>query len=286
VPTEWPGLSPRSAAAQASLKVFSVREWRVETDLPAEGAGLALEGADLAARWFRRLVGLPPAAPVLPAGCTFVVLSTVEAYDRVVEAEPGLSAAERQFGKRVSALPVAPEKPGDSRLVIVHRPDDLSAADACLHYAVHLLAQAWAGVQSTQAWLYEGLAAYAGIRLAGRQNTWCVQLAGTSAGAGWADRPDPAVWASEAAALLSGPDAVPARALFGASLNGLDLRMLLQSWSLVRWLVDEHPEEARALLAAMRAGAQPVEAFRVATGMTPEALDVAWPYHLLETEGL
>jgi hypothetical protein len=283
-PLRRPERSARSAYVGTPLSVWTLREWRLETDLDDEAATLALATADLGARWFREVVGVPPASALVEEGVVLVVLSTEERYLKAVEAEPGLSPAERAFARGLSAIPVPPER-GKPWVVVIQRPDGLTAADACLHYAVHLAGKAWARVESTEAWLYEGLAAYAGIRLFGTQASWCVRLEATSAAAIEPDRPDPVQWAALAARLAMGRDDVPARALFGANLNGIDGPMLVKAWSILRWMIEEHPDEARAFLEEKRAGVSSVEALRRATGLTPEDLDAAWRQHVAATEG-
>jgi hypothetical protein len=276
--------SPRSDTVGKPLAAWTLRGWRLETDLPDEAAALALETADLGARWFRELARVPQGTPVPPEGVVLVVLTTTEDYVRVIDAEPGLSPAERAFARGLSAMPIPPERDKPWAVVIL-RPDGATAADACLHYAVHLAAKSWSRIESTEAWLYEGLAAYAGIRLFETQDSWCVRLEATSAKAVEPVRPDPVEWASAAARLAFDRDDVPARALFGATLNSMDGSMVIKSWSILRWMIEEHPEEARAFLEEKRAGRSTADALYRATGLLPEDLDAAWRLHLAAIEG-
>ena len=269
--------SPRSAAAGTPLRTWSLREWRLETDLPDAEAAIALEAADLGARWFRDLVGLPPGTPVLPGVATFVVCSTPEVYRRVVDATPGLSSTERAFAARLSAFPIPHPADRGPWEVVVERGDGVNAADVCLHYAVHFLAQARFHVEAQEAWLYEGLAAYAAARLLEFHGTWCVRLEPTSARPGMPEVPDdPGEWPETVEWIVRTRDDFPLEALVGVSMNGLDGPMLAKSWSLLRWLVEEHPERARAFLEAKRAGTPTPRALTEATGLSLHDLDEAW----------
>ena len=278
--------SPRSAAAGTALRAWRLREWRLETDLPDAEAPLAIEGADLAARWFREFLGLPPGAPVLPGLGTFVVLTTPDAYRRVVDAAPGLSASERQFAARLGSFPLPHAADKGPWEVVIERPEGVSAADACLHYAVHFLMQARFHVEAQEAWLYEGFAAYAAVRLQEVHGTWCVRLEPTSARVGAPEIPEDArEWPEAVEWLARARDDFPMKGLVGVSLNGLDGPMLAKSWSMLRWLLEEHPAEARAFLDAKRAGTATPKALEAATGLSLDDFDEAWRDAVMEQGG-
>jgi hypothetical protein len=267
-----------------ALAAWRLREWRLETDLDDAAAAQALEAADLATRWFREAFGVPEGRRALPAGATFVVCRGEGLYRRVVDARAGLSSAERAFARGLGAFPF-PRGDGERAVVLIERPDGESAADACRHYAVHLLAQAHLGVESREAWLYEGLAAYA-ARLLGRvHGTWCVRLEETGT-AGFGLEPAlPETWPEGARRLAEARGDAPLRLLLGASLSGLDGAMLVKSWSLLRWLLEERPDDARLFLEARRAGVPTPSALAGATGQTLEELDQAWRAHVLAAGG-
>jgi len=271
--------SMRSATVGAPLSTWRLREWRLETDLPDEDASLVLATVDLGARWFRERFGIDLGAPVLPGDGVFVVLSTAERYALALDGEAGLSKAERAFGKGLSALPVPHEATHGPWVVVLERPDGLSAADACLHYAIHFLFQARFHVEAQEAWLYEGLAAYATLRLMGTQGTWCVRLEETSATA--VERaPSPDDWAEQVSGLVSKSADEPLRRLVGASLNELDGPMLVKAWSLLRFLLEEHGDEAVAVLEARRAGMSTEAAFATVTGLRLDDVDALWRRHV------
>ena len=69
------------------------------------------------------------------------------------------------------------------------------------------------------------------------------------------------------------------------SLNELDGPMLVKSWSVLRMLLEEHPDEARVFLEAKRWGLSSATAWRAATGLSVDLVDLAWKRHVVETEG-
>jgi hypothetical protein len=272
--------SSRSSAAGRPLSVWALRSWRLETDLDDEAATAALAAADLAERWFRATFEVEPDARLLPAGGVFVVVTSADTYRRVVDAIPGLSSAERRFAAGLGAFPVPRAKDDAPAEVVIERPDGPFAADACLHYAVHFLAQARFGVEPKDAWLYEGLAAYATRRLTSLHATWCVRLEETGGKTAGLEPAQTETWPQVAEAMAARGDDFPLRGVVGASLNGLDGTMLVKSWSLLRWLLEERLEEGRMLFAAKGAGSSSEEALRIATGLSIEALDAAWRDHV------
>ena len=275
--------SSRAALAGKDLAAWSLREWRLETDLPPEDAAAAILAADLAGRWFREFFGLEPGAPLLPGEGVFVVLSTDEGYRRVIAGTPSLSRVEREFAAGLSGYPIAHRVDAGPWEVVIQAPDADAAADAVLHYAIHFLMQAAFGVEAQEAWLYEGLAAYAAVRLNGFHNTWCVRLEETSTKPGMPAMPDdPQEWPAAVVTLVALHEDFPMRGLVGVSINGLDAGMLAKSWSILRWLLEERPDEARDFLEARRAGASTEKALLLATGVSLEAFDEEWRQHVLE----
>lgn len=225
-----------------------------------------------------------PGAPVLPGEGRFVVLSTAELYARAVEAEPGMSPAVRRFAKGLSAIPVPAEPDRGPWVVLIERPSLEFARDACVHYAMHLLFQARYHVSSEEGWLYEGLAAYATIRLLSTQASWCVRLEETTAAA--AERaPHAEAWAAQAYEAVGVGNDEPLVRLVGASLNELDGPMLVKAWSFLRFFLEEHPEEADAFLAAKRLGVRTPAAMALATGLRLEDADAAWRSAVLRALG-
>lgn len=270
-----PGEGPRSAAVGKPLAVWRLREWVLETDHDEETAAATLEAVDLAARWFRARFGVAPAAPVLPGEGRLVLLSSEELYARAVDGETGLSPAVRRFAKGLSAIPVPAEPDRGPWVVLLERPSLEFAADACVHYAMHLLFQARYHVTSDEGWLYEGLAAYATIRLLSTQASWCVRLEETSAAT--AERaPHAEAWAEQTWTTVGRGRDEPLVRLVGASLNELDGPMLVKAWSFLRFLLEEHAEEGEAFLAAKRLGLKTPQALLAATGLRLEDADAAW----------
>jgi hypothetical protein len=275
-PTVLAEPASRGPAAGTGLSVWRLREWRLETDLPAADAAEALAAADLAGRWFRETFGLDPASRVLPGEGLFVVLSTEDAYRRVIAAEPSLAPAERTFAASLGAYPLKHAADAGPWVVVAQRPDGPNAADVCLHYAVHLLAQARFRVEAQEAWLYEGLAAYAAATLLGFHGSWCIRLEDTSAHPELHVPDDPSEWPGLVEILVRLGDDFPLRGLVGVSINGLDPAMLAKSWSLVRWLLEEHRDEALAFFESKREGRPTNVALRAATGLPLDVLDEAW----------
>ena len=275
--------SKRSAAAGKDLSAWRLREWRLETDLPAADAAMAIGAVDLAARWFREFFGMEPGARVLPGEGVFVVLTTEAAYRSVIAGTSSLSKFEKEFASGLGAYPLAHKVDEGPWEVVIQRPEGSSAADACLHYAIHFLMQARFGVEAQEAWLYEGLAAYAAVRLNGVHGSWCVRLEDTSARKGKPEVPDdPEEWPLIVVSLVTLHDDFPLKGLIGASINGFDGGMLAKSWSIWKWMLEERPVEARDLLEARRAGASTEKALLGATGLSIEAFDDAWRRHVLE----
>ncbi len=170
-------------------------------------------------------------------------------------------------------------------VVVMERPDAANAADVCLHYALHLLFQARFRVEAQEGWLYEGLVAYASLRLLGTQASWCVRLEETTA-AGAGPRVDsPETFASQAYALVVRREDEPLPRLVGASLNELDGKMLLKAWSLLRMLLEEYPDEARLFLDGKRIGLPTPRALERATMLRVEDVDEAWRRWVLSTDG-
>jgi hypothetical protein len=273
--------SPRAQAAGVPLAVWRLREWRLETDLDDAAAEAALSAADLATRWFREAFDVPRDRRLLPAGGTFVVCSTADLYRRVVEARPGLGSAEKAFASRLGAFPFPRGAAGDPVEVVIERPDAATAADACRHYAVHFLAQAHLGVESQEAWLYEGLAAYAARLLGDVHGTWCVRLEETGTSTFGLEPALPEHWPEIAVRLAASRDDFPAKGLLGASLNALDGAMLVKSWSVLRWLLEDRPSDARLFFEARRAGVPTAQALAGATGSALDDLDASWRAHVL-----
>jgi hypothetical protein len=263
------------------LAAWRLREWRLETDLDDGAAAAALSAADLATRWFREAFAVPRDRRLLPSGGTFVVCSTADLYRRVVAARPGLSSAERTFAAGLGAFPFPRADAGEPAEVVIERPDAASAADACLHYAVHFLAQAHLGVEAQEAWLYEGLAAYAARLLGGVHGTWCVRLEETGTSTFGLEPALPERWPEIAVRLAASRDDFPMKGLVGASLNALDGAMLVKSWSVLRWLLEDRPDDACLFLDARRAGIQTARALAGATGLSLDDLDSAWRAHVL-----
>lgn len=275
----------RSTVVDAPLTSWRLREWRLETDLDDEAASLILATVDLGARWFRARFGLGAGEPVLPGEAVFVVLSTSERYLRAVDAEPGISAGLKSFARALSALPLPHRADRGPWTVIVERPDGASAADACLHYAIHHLMQARFRVEAEEAWLYEGLAVYAVLRLFGTNQHWCVKQEQTSAKPLDPMATPPTDWPTDVLAMVFRREDEPLRRIVGASLNELDGSMLLKAWSLLRLLFEEHPEEGVAFLEAKGRGLTTEAAFRAATGLDIDEVDAAWRLAVLQTEG-
>ncbi len=275
----------RSTVVDAPLTSWRLREWRLETDLDDDAASLVLATVDLGARWFRDRFGLGAGEPVLPGEAVFVVLSTNERYLRAVDGEPGISAGLKAFARNLSALPLPHRADRGPWTVLVERPDGASAADACLHYAIHLLMQARFRVEAEEAWLYEGLAVYAVLRLFGTNQHWCVKQEQTSARPLDPMATPPPEWSTDVLAMVFRREDEPLRRLVGASLNELDGPMLLKAWSLLRLLFEEHPTEGVAFLEAKGRGLGTEAAFRAATGLGLDEVDAAWRLAVLETEG-
>jgi len=274
---------PRSAAAGTPLAVWRLREWVLETDLDDDAAATALAVADLGARWFRQRFGVPALEPLLPGLGRFVVLTTPERYAKVVDAEEGLSPAVRTFAKSVSAVPLPRGKRSET-VVLMERPEATFAVDGCLHYAVHVLFRERFGVEAEEAWLYEGLAAYATLRVLATQASWCIALEETRAGV--VERaPHAETWGDQAVALAAARADEPLRALVEASLNQLDGAMLVKAWSLLRFMLEDHPEEGVAFLEARREGGGSLQALERVTGLRPEDVDEAWRRAMLAHEG-
>lgn len=279
------GEGPSSAALGFPTALWRLREWTLETDLPDDEAAHALATVDLGARWFRDFFGLPVSAAVLPFGGSFLVLSTAERYRAAIAAEARFSAAERAFAKGLGGMPVDHTARREPWHVIFERPDGASAADGCLHFAIHFLMEARFRVLSREAWLYEGLAAYAVFRIAATNDTWCVNLENTSAKVSALDAPDASRWAEFALETVARRDDFALRGLMGASLNNFDGAMLVKSWSLLRWLLEEHAFEARLFLHERTRGATSDVALERATGLRVEDVDALWRRHVLATEG-
>lgn len=284
-PIRQEGEGPTTTALGFPTSLWRLREWTLETDLDDDSAAVALATVDLGARWFRDYFGLPVSEPVLPYGGSFLVLSTNERYLRAIEAEPRLSAGEKRFAKGLGAMPLEHTGAKTPWHVILERPAVEDAADGCLHMAMHFLMEARFGVIARDAWLYEGLAAYAVFRIAQTNLTWCVNLEETAAKVGSIETPDASHWAEFALATVARRDDYALRGLFGASLNNLDGPMLVKSWSVIRWLLEDHPEETRAFLAEKDAGATSEVALERATGLRVEDVDFLWRRHVLATEG-
>jgi len=284
-PIRQEGDGPSATTLGFPTSVWRLREWTLETDLDDDAAALALATVDLGARWFRDYFGLPVSEPVLPHGGSFLVLSTNSRYLRAIDAEPRLSAGEKRFAKGLGAMPLEHTAAKTPWHMILERPTAEDAADGCLHLAVHCLMEARFGVIARDAWLYEGLAAYAVFRIAGTNNTWCVNLEETAAKVGSLETPDASHWAEFALTTVARRDDFALRGLFGASLNNLDGPMLVKSWSVIRWLLEDHPDEARAFLAEKDAGATSEVALERATGLRVEDVDFLWRRHVLATEG-
>jgi len=275
----------RSTVVDASLTSWRLREWRLETDLDDEAASLILATVDLGARWFRERFGIPMGDPVLPGEAVFVVLSTPERYLKAVDAEPTISAGLKTFARNLSALPLPHRADRGPWTVIVERPDGASGADACLHYAIHLLMQARFRVEADEAWLYEGMAVYAVLRLFGTNQHWCVKQEETAAKIVDPMASAPPDWPHDVLALVLRREDEPLRRLVGASLNELDGPMLQKAWSLLRLLLEEHPAEGSAFLEAKRRGLATEAAFREATGLGLDDVDAAWRFAVRQTEG-
>lgn len=275
----------RAALVDAPLTSWRLREWRLETDLDDEAASLILATVDLGARWFRERFGIPMGDPVLPGEAVFVVLSTPERYLKAVDAEPGISAGLKKFARNLSALPLPHRADRGPWTVIVERPDGASGADACLHYAIHLLLQARFRVEAEEAWLYEGMAVYAVLRLFGTNQHWCVKQEETAAKIADPMASAPPDWPHDVLALVLRREDEPLRRLVGASLNELDGPMLLKAWSLLRLLLEEHPEEGLAFLEAKGRGLTTEAAFRAATGLGLDDVDAAWRIAVQQAEG-
>jgi hypothetical protein len=273
---------PHSAAAGTPLALWRLREWVLESDLDDEAAVLTLATVDLGARWFRERFEIEQGARVLPGEGRFVILSTPALYAAVVEAQPRLSPPLRAFAKSLSAMPVPAEGTGES-LVLAERPDGLFAADVALHYGLHFLLQARYHVEPDAAWLYEGFAAYGTLRLLGTQASWCIALEETSAAYG-GRAPSAETWGAQAVEAIRAGKDEPLRRMVGASLNELDGPMLVKGWALLRWMLEEHPDEALAMFEAHRAGLDAGKALERATGMRLDDIDAAWRLHLVATE--
>lgn len=284
-PIRQEGEGPNTTTLGFPTSLWRLREWTLETDLDDDAAAQALATVDLGARWFRDYFDLPVSEPVLPHGGSFLVLSTAERYLRAIEAEPRLSAGEKRFAKGLGAMPVEHTSAKAPWHVILERPTAEDASDGCLHLGIHFLMEARFGVVARDAWLYEGLAAYAVFRIAQTNYTWCVNLEQTSAKVTTMETPDASHWAEVALQTVARRDDFALRGLFGASLNNLDAPMLVKSWSVVRWLLEEHADEARAFLAEKAQGATSEVALERATGLRVEDVDELWRRHVLATEG-
>ena len=279
------GDGPHTEALGFPTSLWRLREWSLETDLPDDAAAYALAAVDLGARWFRDFFHLPVSAEVLPYGGSFLVLSTNDRYLRAVAAEPRLSKAEKDFAKGLGGMPVDHLGTRAPWHAIFERPDGASAADGCLHFTVHYLMEAQFGIASREAWLYEGIAAYAVFRIAATNDTWCVNLEETSSKVSALDAPDASRWAEFALRTVAKRDDFALRALLGASLNNLDGPMLVKSWSILRWMLEEHADEARTFLEAKAGGETSERALEGATGLRVEDIDELWRRHVLATEG-
>jgi hypothetical protein len=280
-PVRVDGASAYAGAVDAPLSRWRLREWELTTDLPDEAAAHALATVDLGARWFREFFGVPAGERVLPGDGTFVVLSTDARYRQVIDAHPALSSGSRAFARNLGAFPLPHSATRGPWEVVIERPDGPFAADACLHYAVHFLMQARFGVEAQEAWLYEGLAAYAVARILGVHGSWCVRLEPTVSKYGHLGIPDPAEWPALVHGLVAKHEDFPMRGLIGLAPNGLDGDMLVKAWSILRLLLEDRPDEARLFLAAKRMGWSTPTAIRVATGLPLEAFEEAWRGYVL-----
>ena len=114
------------------------------------------------------------------------------------------------------------------------------------------------------------------MRLLGFHGTWCIRLEDTSAHPEGLPPSDPSQWAGEVEQAVAFRDDFPLRGLVGVSINGLDAAMLAKSWSFLRWLLEEHADEARDFFEARRAGLETPAALLAATGLSLDGLDDAW----------
>ena len=70
-----------------------------------------------------------------------------------------------------------------------------------------------------------------------------------------------------------------------AAREHLDGAMLVKSWSLLRWLLEEHAEDARRFLALRAEGLPSDQALSRATGLRVDDVDELWRRHVRATEG-
>jgi len=246
----------KSGAQSGTVRVIGTGEVKACEDLANH--------CRIAGAVFQAVLG---AAPQWAEGFGILLATGAGEKDALVAALPGLEAAQRDALKKTIGGGI----PGTWKIVLFE-PDEKKRADCGVRHALaHLLHQGW-NVETTHAWVFEGLGLYLTREICGTRLTWFCTGSGVSNEGKNSPRGKLIVgdvnWMNEAYKLLTREAPVDLATVLGRELSTMGVEDVLVSYALCAYLVEGRPEATPVLLQAVGENVPPADAIQKALGMT------------------
>ena len=265
-----PGVLP-AAATPDEVKLFD--KWKSGAQsgtVRVIGTGEAKTCEDLANQCritgavFQAVLGT---APNWAEGFSIFVAAGAGEKDDFVAALTDLPADQRDHLRKTIGGGI----PGTWKIVLFE-PDEKKRTDCGVrHSLAHLLHQGWK-VETSHAWIFEGLGLYLTREICGTRLTWFCTGTGVTNQAKNTPRGRLIVgdvnWMNEAYTLLTRENPPDLETVIGRDLATMGVEDVLVSYALAAYVVEGRPEAVGKLLESVGQDAAPAEAIRTALGMT------------------
>jgi hypothetical protein len=156
--------------------------------------------------------------------------------------------------------------------IALFEPDEKKRHDCGVrHSLAHLLQRGW-HLETSHAWIFEGLGLYLTREICGTRLTWFCTGSGVTNETKNSPRAKLIVgdvnWMNEAYLLLTRENPVELATVLGRDLTTMGVEDVLVSYALAAYLVEGRPDAISSLLAAIGADTPPPEAIQKSLGMT------------------
>jgi len=265
-----PGILPAAATADEKKLFDKWKSGAQSGTVRVIGTGDAKTCEDLANQCritglvFREVLGV---APNWADGFSIFIVAGAGEKDAFVAALPDLQDAQRDGLKRTIGGGI----PGTWKIVLFE-PDEKKRTDCGVrHSLAHLLHQGWK-VETSHAWIFEGLGLYLTREICGTRLTWFCTGTGVSNQAKNSPRgkliTGDVNWMNEAYTVLTRESPVDLATVLGRDLSTMGVEDVLVSYALAAYLVEGRPEAVAPLLEAVGQDAAPADAIQRALAMT------------------
>jgi hypothetical protein len=265
-----PGVLPASATPDESKLYDKWKSGAQSGTVRVIGSGEAKACEDLAnlcrvtGSVYRAVLG---AEPDWAAGFGIFLVTGAGEKDTFVAGLDQLSDAQKDAFKRTIGGGLS-----GTWKIALFEPDEKKRHDCGVrHSLAHLLQRGW-HLETSHAWIFEGLGLYLTREICGTRLTWFCTGSGVTNETKNSPRAKLIVgdvnWMNEAYLLLTRENPVELATVLGRDLTTMGVEDVLVSYALAAYLVEGRPDAISSLLAAIGADTPPPEAIQKSLGMT------------------